>query len=289
MALHPITIPVGPLTFDAVSAGPADGPPVLLLHGFPESSWSWRTVQPVLAAAGYATLAPDLRGYSPDARPTEPEAYRMDVLVQDVLDLADAMGWEGFHLVGHDWGGALAWQTAGRHPERVLTLAVVSTPHPQALADAKAAGAGADGDDQAARSSYMATFREPGSEALFLADDHAAFRLGMAAAGMADEDIEHYVARFPDEAAMQGALNWYRGADPADAAGCGPITMETLYVWSTEDIALGRRAAEGTAAHIVGPYRFVELEGVSHWIPEEAPEELAELLLDHLAPGFERT
>lgn len=288
MHLTPIQIPVGPLTFDAVTAGPADASPVLLLHGFPESSWCWRFVQPKLAEAGYATLAPDLRGYSPGARPTQPEAYTMDILVQDVLDIADSFGWDGFHVIGHDWGGVLAWQVAGRHPERVLTVTAVSTPHPKAIAAAKAAGPNdPHGDDQAARSSYIQTFREPGSELLFVADDHAGFRLGMAAAGMDDESIEHYVAHHATAEAMAGPLNWYRGADITDSEKVGPITAETLYVWSTDDIALGRHAAELTERFVDGPYRFEVLDGVSHWIPEAAPDRLTELLLEHLAPGFD--
>jgi pimeloyl-ACP methyl ester carboxylesterase len=133
----------------------------------------------------------------------------------------------------------------------------------------------------------MQVFREPGTEDLFLADDQAGFRLGMASAGMGDEAIEHYAARLNTPEAVVGALNWYRGADPADSDGLGPITAETLYVWSTEDIALGRLGADLTGQFVDGPYRFEILEGVTHWIPEEAPDRLAELLLEHLAPGWD--
>lgn len=277
-----IELTVGPLTFDAVVHGPPDGEPVLALHGFPEGAYCWRRVTPVLAAAGFRTVAPDQRGYSPGARPTTPEDYRMDLLVADAVALADELGWDTFHLVGHDWGGAVAWQVAGRHPERLRTLSVVSTPHPHALAEARAAGPTADGDDQAARGSYMDTFRADGAEDLFLADDRALLKLMLEGSGMDPESAEHCLARATTREAVAGTLNWYRGADPGDAADLGPITAPTLYVWSTEDVALGRLAAELTAEHVDGPYRFEVLEGVSHWIPEAAPEALAALLVDHL-------
>lgn len=281
MALPQIELPVGRLTFDAVVDGPVDGAPVLLLHGFPESSRTWAAVQPALADAGYRVVAPDLRGYSPRARPTEPEAYSMKTLMGDVTDMADVLGWDTFHLVGHDWGGAVAWQTAGHRPERLMTLSVISTPHPVAFEAAKKAGPSADGEDQSEKSGYMHLFREEGTEDLLLADDGAGFRLGMAAAGLDPASIDHYATRLATPEAMIGALNWYRGADPADSYGLGPITTPTLYIWSTDDIALGRVAAEGTAAQVDGPYTFVVLDGVSHWIPEQASEAVVEHLLAH--------
>jgi len=281
--LTSLELPIGPYVFDAVSAGPADGEPVLLLHGFPEGAWAWRKVQPTIADAGYRVVAPDLRGYSPRARPTDKADYTIGALVDDVLALADALGWDRFHLVGHDWGGALAWHTAGRFPARIRTLSVVSTPHPVAFNQAKKAGPSADGDDQAAKSGYMETLRADGAEELFLADDGAVFRLLLEGSGLDAESAAHYVEHFDSVEKMAGPLSWYRGADPSDATGLGPITMPTLYVWSTEDIALGRTAAELTAAHVTGPYRFEVLEGVSHWIPEAAPDALATLVLEHLA------
>lgn len=283
MALSPLRIPLGPLTFDAVVDGPDDGVPVLLLHGFPQSAACWRRVQPELAAAGYRVVAPDLRGYSPDARPSDPSAYAMEALVGDVVGFADQQGWSTFHLVGHDWGGALAWHVAGRHGARLRTLTVLSTPHPSAFLAAKHGGPSVDGDDQASKSKYMDDFRTPGFEDLLMADDRGLLRLMVLGAGMDEESAEASLARFTTSEEVVGALNWYRGAEPADAAGMGPVTVPTLYLWSTNDIALGRTAAEATAACVDGPYRFVVLDGVSHWIPEEAPEAVLRELLPHLA------
>lgn len=271
-----LELTVGDLVFDARTDGPDGGDLVLLLHGFPQTSFSWRHQLPALAAAGYRAVAPDQRGYSPGARPADVGEYRFDRLVGDVLGFADALGGDRFHLVGHDWGGAVAWQVAGRHPDRLLTVTSVSTPHPAAFRRAIQDG------DQRDRSSYMQFFRSPEAEVFFLDNDAAGLRALYTASSLPDDAVEEYVRVLTQPAAMTGALDWYRAADLGLVEGLGPITMPTMYVWSTYDPALGREAAEATAGHVDGPYRFEVLEGVSHWIPEQAPGELNALLLAHL-------
>jgi pimeloyl-ACP methyl ester carboxylesterase len=276
---EPTQLTVGSLVFDALVGGPADGEPVLLLHGFPQTSWSWRGQIDALAGAGYRAVAPDQRGYSPGARPDSVDDYRIELLVGDVLSLADVVGAARFHLVGHDWGGAVAWNVAGRHPDRLRTLTVVSTPHPLAM---RRALGGELGGDQSTRSGYMELFRSPGSEEVFLANDAELLRRSYSVSGLPEGTEGPYVEALGRPGALRSALNWYRAASIADVERLGPITTPTLYVWSTEDIALGREAAEATAEAVDGPYRFEVLEGVSHWIAEEAPDRLNELLLDHL-------
>jgi pimeloyl-ACP methyl ester carboxylesterase len=280
-----LEIPVGALTFTARAAGPADGRLVLFLHGFPQTSWSWRHQLAALADAGYRAVAFDQRGYSPGARPEGIEHYRLDHLVADVIAVADSMGGHRFDLVGHDWGGGVAWQTAGRYPERLRSLTVASTPHPAAFTSALSAGGGRGGEgDQAQRSAYMEFFRQPDvPEQTFLADDAAGLKGLFQASGLPGDDVEEYVRVLTQPYAMTGALNWYRAASIGDVERMGPITTPTLYVWSDNDVALGRDAAEATATHVEGPYRFEVLEGVSHWIAEEAPERFNALLLEHLA------
>jgi pimeloyl-ACP methyl ester carboxylesterase len=275
-----IEIPVGPLTFDGLAAGPDGGDGVLLLHGFPQTSHSWLDQLDALGAAGYRAVAFDQRGYSPRARPAEEAAYRTPELTADVIGVADALGMERFHLVGHDWGGAVAWQVGGRHADRLRTLTVLSTPHPAAM---RLALAGETGGDQAQRSSYIPVFREPGSQDRLLADDAQILRMIFLAAGMPAGREAPYLEALGTPEALGAALNWYRAADLSLVDGLGPITSPTLYVWSTEDPALGREAAEATARFVEGPYRFEVLDGVGHWIPELAPERLNDLLLDHLA------
>jgi pimeloyl-ACP methyl ester carboxylesterase len=280
MAMDMTEIAVGALTFDALADGPEDAELVLLLHGFPQTSASWRDQVTALAAAGYRAVAPDQRGYSPRARPTELAAYAMPELVGDVIGFADALGAARFHLVGHDWGGAVAWHVAARHPDRLDTLAVVSTPHPAAL---RRAYRGDLGGDQAERSGYMAFFRQPDSQDRMLENDAAVFRLLFAGSGMPEGREQPYLEALGTPQALGAALNWYRAASVADAEGLGAITTPTLYVWSTEDVALGTEAAEATAECVEGPYHFAVIEGVSHWIAEQAPDRLNQLLLDHIS------
>jgi pimeloyl-ACP methyl ester carboxylesterase len=274
-----IEIAVGEMTFTGRAAGPAGGRLVLFLHGFPQTSWSWRYQLTALGEQGYRAVAFDQRGYSPGARPEQLDLYRMEHLVADVLGVADSLGGHTFDLVGHDWGGAVAWHVAGRYPDRLRTLTVASTPHPRAFTTALRQ----EGADQATRSTYMDFFKQPDApEQLFLADGAAGLRGLYTATGLEGDDVEHYVEVLTQPYAMTAALNWYRAASIGDVRGMGPITAPTLYVWSTNDAALGREAAEATGQHVDGPYRFEVLEGVSHWIAEEAPDRFTALLADHL-------
>ncbi len=273
------------MRFKARSAGRQGARPVILLHGFPQTSASWRFQLAALAQAGYRALAPDQRGYSPGARPEGVDAYRTPELVADVVAIADELGMERFDLVGHDWGGAVAWLLAGTHADRLRTLTVVSTPHPMAFASALA---GAE-TDQRQRSSYMEFFRQPEApEAAFLADGGAGLRGLFQASGLASDEasqeaIGEYVEVLTQPGAMTAALNWYRAMGAGGFGPMGRVTIPTMYVWSTEDVALGREAAEASGSYVDGPYRFEVLEGVSHWVPEEASSELSRLLLDHLS------
>lgn len=288
-AVEQIEIPVGPFTFDALRAGPVDGEPVLLLHGFPQTGWSWRHQLEALAEAGYQAVAPDQRGYSPRARPTETEAYALDLLVGDALGMADHLGWDRFHLVGHDWGAMVAWVLAGTHQDRVATLTTLSVPHPFAFAEAMAATPPEGEPTQRERSSYIDVFRTEGSEDMLLKDDAFLLRRMFTGDGellplgaISEEEAEHYVQAVGTPEAMRAALSWYRAMSPAALEGFGAITMPTMHIWSTDDIALGRPGAEATAKYVEGPYRFVVLEDITHWIAEQAPERTNELLLEQV-------
>jgi len=268
----------GGLVFDALAAGPTDGEPVLLLHGFPQTARCWRHQLAALGATGRRAVALTQRGYSPRARPLPVEAYTMAELVGDVVAVADQLGWDRFHLVGHDWGGAVAWQVAGRHPQRLRTLTVLSTPHPRAFAEALAEPDG----DQRQRSFYVDLLRAEGSEMGLLANDAAGLRLLFAGAGMTEDEARPYLQALATVEALGAAVNWYRAARLTDVEGLGPIVAPTLYVWSTEDPALGPEAAEATAAAVEGPYRFEVLDGVDHWVPEHAADVMSALLVEHL-------
>ena len=275
-----LEIDANELTFTARAAGPHDGRRVLLLHGFPQTSWSWRAQLSTLGNAGYRAVAPDQRGYSVGARPPAITDYALDHLVADVLALADTMEMDTFDLVGHDWGGMVSWVVAARHPARVRSLSVVSTPHPLALRHALLGG----DPDQARRSNYMEVFRQPEvPEKLLLGADGSGSGLRdlFAASGLNSSDAREYITVLTQPGAMTAALNWYRAMGGDDLADLSPIAVPTLYVWSSGDAALGRSAAEASANYVAGPYQFVVLDGVSHWIPEAAPHELDRLLIAH--------
>lgn len=269
-----LSIPTAAGSFDAIAAGPEDGRPVLLLHGFPQAAIAWEVQVAVLGARGYRAVAPDQRGYSPDVRPERPAEYGIGELVGDVLAIADELGWSRFDLVGHDWGAAVGWWTAAEHPERLRSLVAVSTPHPAALAEALRGD-----EDQHLRSGYMTEWRNSNTEGRMLADDADALRR-MFEWRVQPSRVDEYVRRLSEPGALTAALNWYRAGRPGGKV--GKIAVPTMYVWSTEDVAFGSTAAFDTEKWVSGPYRFEMVEDVSHWIPEEAAETLVGLLLEHL-------
>ena len=269
-------------SFDVTDTPSADGSGAgqacVLLHGFPEDRHCWDAVTPALAGAGYRVLAPDLRGYSAGARPTSRRAYTLSRLAGDVLALADAAGVERFHLVGHDWGAALAWYLAGRYPSRVISLGALSVPHPKAFLRALA------GSSQVVRSWYMVAYQIPGLPELVLSRRKGGvMRAYLMRTGLDPVNAGRYASRAADRAAMRGPLNWYRALPLSLRDQTDRIDVPTLFLWSDGDRSIGRTAAELCGRYVDGPYRFEILGGASHWLPEEAPEQVTTLLLQHLA------
>ena len=255
-----IVIDANGYRFDAIAAGPADGDVVLCLHGFPQFADAWTPVLETLGAAGFRAVAFDQRGYSPGARPASIAAYAMPHLVADVIAVADKLGATRFHLIGHDWGGAVAWAVAGAHADRLKTLTVLSTPHSEALTAAIRSD-----PDQQTRSGYMLMFRAPeGVAETYLLGDGAANLRAVYKGKVAPGQIDSIVERLGDGGALTPALGWYRAM--ADNPRVGQIIVPTLFVWGDEDQALGRTAALATARHVEGPYRFEIVEGGSHWL-----------------------
>lgn len=272
-------IEVGAHQHEALTAGPEGGEPALLLHGWPEFADCWTEELLALGEAGYHAVAVNQRGYAPGARPVGVENYTIEALVADVVAFADSQGYGRFHLVSHDWGGMVAWAFAGAHPDRLKSLTVLATPHPSALQ----AAAKAD-PDQSQRLDYVRFFRQPGgaAEASMLADGAA--RLHAAYGGRIPEHmVEANVRRLTEPGALTATLNWYRGAtDDEFTIPAGRIAVPTLYLWGSDDEKLRRLAAETTGDYVDADYRLEILEGVSHWVPEEAPDKVIPLLLEHL-------
>ncbi|MEX5296448.1 alpha/beta fold hydrolase [Kocuria sp. CPCC 205268] len=268
---RPTRRPSGGLHLDVRDDGPRDGVPVLLLHGFPQDGTCWSRVAPVLRRAGLRTLVPDQRGCAARARPRGRRAYRLELLVQDAVALLDAAGVRRAHVVGHDWGGIVAWALAAHRPDRVASLTVASVPHPRALARSLTRS------PQVLRSAYVGAFQLPILPEALLGPclEDLLRRSGLPAA-----DAARYAARMQEPGALTGALNWYR-ALPLSRLRTGLVDVPTTYAWGSRDPALGRRAAELTAEQVRGPYRFVELDA-GHWLPETRAGELAELVLERV-------
>lgn len=253
------------------------GEAVLLLHGFPQDRSSWRYISDSLQQAGYRTVAPDQRGYSPGARPTRTSEYSMAALTADMVGLLDALDIERAHVVGHDWGGAVAWALAATHPQRLRSLTVLSTPHPAAMQRAVTRST------QGLRSWYMGLFQVPGLAEYLLKPGRplwSALMRGLPAASQ-----QRYSDNAQDSAARTAMLQWYR-AVPREAVKPSiqwhRIATPTLYIWGQRDPALGAAAAQATADFVAGPYTFVALSGQGHWLPERAAERVTPLILEHL-------
>jgi pimeloyl-ACP methyl ester carboxylesterase len=265
------------MVFDVRDAGPEDGDPVVLLHGFPQDCTAFGRVTPLLNTAGLRTLAPDQRGYCASARPRGRRAYRLREAVDDVLALLYDAGLRSAHVVGHDWGGGVAWALAAWHPDRVRTLTVLSTPHPAAMQRALLRS------DQALRSVYVGLFQLPLlPERVLLAGGGAALRQALLRGGLPGDAADHYVARMLEPGALTAALNWYRALPLSLGDHVGTVRVPTLQVWGADDTFLSRAATEASAAHVDAPYRLEVLEDVPHWIPELVPERVAELVTAHV-------
>ena len=270
------------LAFDVLTAGAPDAPLVLLLHGFAESLHMWQQLAPALAAAGYRAVAPSQRGYSPGARPdtTEFSNYAFDQLLADAMANAARRGGADrrLHLVGHDSGGSLAWAIADRTPERLASLTILSRPHPIAFNRALAMPDG----EQKRRSAHHSWFLESDAVARLLADDVRWLRERHKANGVPVEATNRHIAVIGNEAAMSGALAWYR-ARGTHHKPVGAITVPTLYIWGDADDTVGRAAAEGTGEFVTAPYRFEVLPSGGHFTADQFPERVNALVLEHLA------
>jgi pimeloyl-ACP methyl ester carboxylesterase len=252
------------------------GRPVVLLHGFPDSRRLWRHQVPALEHAGFQVIVPDMRGYGASDKPAEAQAYAMAALVGDVLAVMDDAGVQRAHVVGHDWGAAVAWALATAVGDRVDQLVALSVGHPASFM--------ADGFRQHEKSWYMLLFQFPGIAEQWLSDDDwANFR---AWAGHPDADAA--ISQLDANGSLTPGLNYYRANRPPEAYLRGPLELPpvqapTMGVWSSGDFALGEAQMTSSATSVAGPWRYERLEGPGHWMQLEAPEDVNRLLIDFLA------
>lgn len=261
------------LEFDVLDQGPLDGPIVLLLHGFPERAASWSAVMNELNEAGFRTIAPDQRGYSPGARPKRRRDYRVGALVDDVVALIDTIG-APVHLVGHDWGANIAWVTAGRRPDLMLSLTAFSVPHPGSFMTALLTSR------QILHSWYFAFFQLPVLPEKWMTRPGQRAEKWYEKSGMNADDLERTRTDVVDYGALPYAVTWYRGL-PFSNPGIGRlrITVPTSMVWSDGDTFISRSAIEHAQQYVDARYTLTVLAGVTHWIPTQAPTEAAQAII----------
>jgi pimeloyl-ACP methyl ester carboxylesterase len=268
------------LVFDVATSGDDNAPLVLMLHGFGVSRHLWTAQLPALRSAGFLAWAPNQRGYAAGARPDPGDLgqYHIDRLIGDAMALAAAAGHGGrrFHLVGHDWGGSIAWEIAARNPERLASLTMLSRPHPAAFAHAMKAD-----PEQPHRSRHHKAFLDPDAGTRLLADDAAWLRTRLAANGVPAPAIAAHLSVLGNPSAMEAALGWYRARGEVRRT-VGRIQVPTLFIWGDADDTVGRMAAEGTGDFIDAPYTFEILPGVGHYAPNQVPDRVSALLVKHL-------
>lgn len=261
---------------EPASGGDGDRPTAVLVHGWPQFAACWEDTAAALADAGVDVVAYDQRGYSPGARPGEVEDYTVEHLVSDLRALVREWGLSQFHLVGHDWGGILGWHYAAQHPDELITFTSVSTAHPTAH------GQRIEEDpDQYERMHYLRQIRKDpaGVEARMLADGGRRLA-AIYGEAVSPERVQSYVDRFSEPGVLAAALAYYRALGLGHTPQLTPITVPTLYVWGSEDLAFTRGAAELTGEHVEADYRFVEIPGATHWLPEEEPGVVSGAVID---------
>jgi pimeloyl-ACP methyl ester carboxylesterase len=288
----PVALATG-VTLNVATAGPRGAEAIVLLHGFPESHRTWRAVAPALAE-DYFVVAPDQRGFGGSDKPEGVEAYKTERVVEDLLALADALGLERFTLVGHDWGGAVAWYAALKHPDRVKRLAVVNAPHPWIFQTSLIAD-----EAQRAASQYISAFRNPAMEAGIEAMGldtffEKSFGRHCDLARVSAEEKSAYVEGWGQPGALTAMLNWYRASEiqvpvPGEAAKAPAWTrfpfphviVPTLVIWGMNDLALLPVQLDGLHA-LVDDLRLVTVADAGHFVPWEAPEPVIEGIRDFI-------
>lgn len=261
------------LCFEVADTGPIDGTVIVLLHGWPQTAKCWDSVAALLHQQGYRTIAPNQRGYSAQARPNKVVAYRMSQLVGDIVALINVLDVGAVHVVGHDWGSAVAWGLAANHPELVRTLTSVSVPHTGAFLRAMLSS------DQLLRIYYMGLFQVPRLPEFIATRWQSLFSKLLLGSGMTPLQLKQVYQDVVTSGALTGSLNWYRAmayVSPFEAF--KKVSVPTLHIWGARDAALSRKGAELTANYVTGQYQLKILEHANHWIPEQNPTELAGLI-----------
>jgi len=271
---------VNGLTFKVRVEGNPTDEPVILLHGWPETSHMWIGLMEQLSAEGYYCIAPDQRGFSPQARPEKVKDYAIEFLAEDVIGIADAFGIKNFQLVGHDWGSAIGWAVVAFHPDRVKSWTAMSVPHLKAFSDAIRFD-----KKQKKMSQYMAFFQWRGIPEWFLLKKDR-LNLRKTWKKSSPEELQEYLDVIGNKPALKSTLGYYRANYKLLKKGQKmdnylEVKTPTLMIWGKKDIAIGRTSVEGTAQYMKGDYQYVELDA-GHWLMQEAFDACYNPIKEHL-------
>jgi pimeloyl-ACP methyl ester carboxylesterase len=267
---------VNGINLSVIDEGPRDGTPVLLIHGFPDRGSMWHNQIAALTDAGYRVIAPDLRGFGDSDAPEGVDQYSLFSIMGDITGILDQLGIDKAHVVGHDWGAAVAWIMATFAADRVLSLTAVSVGHPSAFASA--------GHKQKQKSWYMLAFQHVGLAEDMVMHDNFAFFDQWGEGG----ESKQWAADLSRPGRMTSALNIYRANVPPESLlatasmELPAVQVRAMGVWSDGDEALTEDQMRNSARHVAGDFRFERIDGISHWIPTAAPDQLNALLLDFL-------
>jgi epoxide hydrolase 4 len=282
--LEHIFINTNDIRLHVVQAGPADGPQVILLHGFPEFWYSWRKQIPALVEAGYRVWAPDQRGYNLSDKPKGLDAYKLEKLAADVVGLMAATGRDKVFLVGHDWGAVMAWWIALHNPQRLEKMVVLNVPHPVVMLRTLQSSF-----TQLGKSWYVFFFQIPWlPEVLARANNWRTSLRALQASGRSDTfseaDLERYREAWSQPGAFTAMLNWYRASvqrRPSQRLSSVRITVPTLLIWGVHDVALSREMAQ-PSIDLCDNGRLVFIEEATHWVQHDEPTRVNQLLLAFL-------
>ena len=269
-------IPSGELSFRVRTAGKATDDPILFLHGFPETSAMWSKAMTSFASRGFFCVAPDMRGYSEHACPKGVKNYSVATIGEDIINIADALDIQQFHLVGHDWGAAIGWYLVHDHADRIKSWTALSVPHNRAFAKAFKTD-----HEQKKKSRYIGWFLLPLiPEFMLRRNDFRTFRKLWKYCE--PDEVEDYLAVFRRKKSLTGALNYYRAnIGKGKAMHLGEIHTPTLFIWGNRDLAIGRTAAYANEKYMKGPYTFLEVEG-GHWLIQSKYDEVTAAIAEHI-------
>ena len=277
MSIHLELLSTNGIRLHTALAGPEDGDPVFLLHGFPDAWFGWEAQIEPLAEAGFRVIVPDQRGYNLSDKPRGVSSYQMEPLVDDILGLADGFGYERFHLAGHDFGAMVSWNLARRHPERLKCLAVANVPHPAVMRNYLRTH-----PSQMLKSWYAFFFQLPGLPERVVRANNWQFLISAMPVKLSEQERDRYREAWAQPGAMTSMINWYRASlrQLRKSTAASLIQVPTLVLWGQQDPHLRYEMAPLSVDLCKGG-RLVMFEDASHWVMHDKPREVSQLLIEH--------